>query len=73
MGIRPLQTAFRERQVRRELRHVAADGRRRHSRRLVWWTLAMLPQVCVRVRVRVWGGGAEGWGAGPPMGGCQTK
>jgi hypothetical protein len=40
-----LQTAYKERMVRRQLRHVAASGRRRHATRLVWWTLAMLPQV----------------------------
>lgn len=31
--------------MRRQLRHVAAGGRRRHAMRLVWWTLAMVPQL----------------------------
>ncbi|EFN57694.1 hypothetical protein CHLNCDRAFT_142893 [Chlorella variabilis] len=38
-------TAYKERMVRRQLRHVAADGRRRHTMRLVWWMLAMVPQL----------------------------
>ena len=41
------QTAFREKLVRRQLRHEVADGRRRHTMRLMWWVLAMVPQVCV--------------------------
>lgn len=45
-----LQTAFREKVVRRQLRHEVADGRRRHRLRLMWWALAMVPQV---------GGGCE--------------
>ena len=44
----PTQTAYREKLVRRRLRHVAADGRRRHTMRLLWWTLAMVPQVRAR-------------------------
>jgi hypothetical protein len=40
-----VQAAFKERMVRRQLRHVAAGGRRRHAVRLVWWTLAMVPQL----------------------------
>lgn len=39
------QTAFREKLVRRRLRHVCADGRRRHTTRLLWWVLALVPQV----------------------------
>ncbi|KAL4445774.1 hypothetical protein ABPG77_008973 [Micractinium sp. CCAP 211/92] len=38
-------TAFREKLVRRRLRHVAAEGRRRHMTRLMWWALAMVPQL----------------------------
>lgn len=44
--------------MRRQLRHVAADGRRRHTMRLVWWMLAMVPQV----------GGAGYWPLGPRCG-----
>lgn len=39
------QTAFREKLVRRRLRHVCADSRRRHTTRLMWWVLALVPQV----------------------------
>lgn len=42
-------TAFREKLVRRRLRHVAADGRRRHMTRLLWWMLAMVPQLPLMV------------------------
>lgn len=42
-------TAFREKLVRRRLRHVAAEGRRRHMTRLVWWSLAMVPQLPLMV------------------------
>ena len=41
----PLQTAYREKLVRRQLRHVVAEGRRRHLGRLFWWVLALVPQV----------------------------
>ncbi|KAI7842265.1 hypothetical protein COHA_003906 [Chlorella ohadii] len=38
-------TAFREKLVRRRLRHVCADSRRRHTTRLMWWVLALVPQL----------------------------
>lgn len=46
----PAQTAYREKLVRRQLRHVAADGRRRHSSRLLLWVLALVPQVRTKSR-----------------------
>lgn len=41
--------AFQERLVRRRLRHIAADGLRVHRTRLVWWMLAIVPQVPLMV------------------------
>jgi hypothetical protein len=35
--------------VRRRLRHLALEGHRRHQRRLLWWSLAMLPQLPLMV------------------------
>lgn len=42
-------TSFKEKLVRRRLRHVASDGRRRHTTRLLWWALAMVPQLPLMV------------------------
>lgn len=36
---------FRERLIRRRLRHITADGLKSHRRRLLGWSLAMLPQI----------------------------
>ena len=52
------QSALGEKRVRRRLRHLAAEAHHRHRSRMLWWTLAMLPQLPLLVR----GPGAGGRG-----------
>ena len=40
---------YKERLVRRRLRHLVAEGKRRHRTRLVWWMLALVPQIPLMV------------------------
>jgi hypothetical protein len=41
--------SVKERLVRRRLRLLALQGKRRHRRRLFWWSLAMVPQIPLMV------------------------
>jgi len=42
-------SSYKERLIRRRLRLLALQGRRRHRRRIFWWGLAMVPQIPLMV------------------------
>lgn len=45
----PLQALLTEKRVRRRLRLLAAEGHRKHRSRMLWWALALLPQLPLMV------------------------